>query len=198
MTTSEEGKEFKNIFLVPWMLALLSPALVVFTIAFGGMIAAAINDAIENGFSQYTLIGLGMGGAGLYVHYEYLTWFWRLSNVVTIKGNTIWAKAPFSSAVELSLPEVSSLHRVRFTMGVILQVKSPGGSFQFALKMDRAGELVELILSKTPNLEVLDLGSYPEKKDLWKKEPDWALLNAAQKRAEENMRKRDQDQYEKE
>ena len=192
MTISDESDEFKNIFLVPWMLALLSPALVVFTIAFGGMIAAALNDAIENGFSQYTLIGLAMGGAGLYVHFEYLTWFWRLSNVVTIKGNTIWAKAPFSSAVELSLPEVSSLHRVRFTMGVILQVESPGGSFRFALKMDRAGELVELILSKTPNLEVLDLGSYPEKKDLWKKEPDRALLNAAIARAEENRKMKEQ------
>ena len=198
MTTSDDREEFKNIFLVPWMLALLSPALVVFTIAFGGMIAAAVNDAIENGFSQYTLIGFGMGGAGLYVHYEYLTWFWRLSNVVSIQGNTIWAKAPFSSAVELSLLEVSSLHRVRFSMGVILQVESPGGSFRFALKMDRAGELVELILSKTPNLEVLDLGSYPEKKDLWKKEPDWAIINAAQKRAEENLRKMDQKKHEEE
>lgn len=194
MTTSDEREEFKNIFLVPWMLALLSPALVVFTIAFGGMIAAAINDAIENGFSQYTLIGLGMGGAGLYVHYEYIRAFWKESNVVTIKGNTIWAKAPFSSAVELRLLEVSSLHRVRFTMGVVLQVESPGGSIRFALRMDRAGELVELILSKTPNLEVLDLGSYPEKKDLWKKQPDWDIINGAIARAEENRRRKEQDQ----
>ena len=194
MTTSDEREEFKNIFLVPWMLALLSPALVVFTIAFGGMIAAAINDAIENGFSQYTLIGLGMGGAGLYVHYEYLRAFWKESNVVTIKGNTIWAKAPFSSAVELRLLEVSSLHRVRFTLGVVLQVESPGGSIRFALRMDRAGELVELILSKTPNLEVLDLGSYPEKKDLWKKQPDWDIINGAIARAEENRRRKEQDQ----
>ncbi|MCB1167540.1 MAG: hypothetical protein KDK33_15385, partial [Leptospiraceae bacterium] len=153
-----EEHTFHNIFLVPWMLALLSPALVLFSFAFGGMIAAAINDAIENGFSQYTLIGLGMGGAGLYVHYEYLTWFWRLSNAVTIKGNTIWAKAPFSSPVELDLREVHAIQRARFTMGVILEVLAPQGKFWFAVKMDRAGELVELILSRTPNLEKVDLG----------------------------------------
>ncbi|MCB1139920.1 MAG: hypothetical protein KDK23_14255, partial [Leptospiraceae bacterium] len=87
-----------------------------------------------------------------------------------------------------------SLHRVRFTMGVVLQVESPGGSIRFALRMDRAGELVELILSKTPNLEVLDLGSYPEKKDLWKKQPDWDIINGAIARAEENRRRKEQDQ----
>lgn len=191
MTTSDDREEFKNIFLVPWMLALLSPALVVFTIAFGGMIAAAVNDAIENGFSQYTLIGFGMGGAGLYVHYEYITSFWRLSNVVTIKGNTIRAKAPFSQPIELDLREVHTIQRARFTMGVILEVLAPQGKFWFAVKMDRAGELVELILSRTPSIERVDLGSYPEKRDLWKKEPDWDIINAAIARAEENRKRKE-------
>ncbi|MBU45566.1 MAG: hypothetical protein CMN76_20320 [Spirochaetaceae bacterium] len=195
MTTDENSQDYHNIFLVPWMLALVSPAMAVFTFVFGTMIYGGILDAIATGISIYTFIGTGIGGFGLYVHYEYIRSFWRLSNVVTVTGNKVRAKAPFSQPIELDLEEVHSIHRARFTIGVILEVLSPQGKFWFAVRMERAGELVELILSKTPNIEKVDLGSYPKKEYLWKKEPDWDIINAAIARAEENRKKKEQEQH---
>ena len=193
MTTGENTQEFHNIFLVPWMLALVSPVMAVFTFVFGTMIYGGILDAIATGISIYTFIGIGGPSFGLYVHYEYILSFWRLSNVVKIRDHRIWGKAPFSQPIELDLQQVYTIQRDWRSIGVILEVLSPQAKIRFAVRMERAGELVELILSKSPNLEKVDLGSYPKKQYLWKKEPDWDIINAAIARAEENRKRKERE-----
>lgn len=155
------------------------------------VIYSSVVNFLEDASNFWTLGFFVLGAGGVVYTGDFLMGLFTTSNIVMRDAEGIEGKRIFRSWVRINFDEIVAVHKA-FALGGIVKVRStdPKRSLEFGVGVVSGGDLMEAILANSPNLEKVDLKDWPNNRKWWQKEPDWDIINAAIKRAEQNRRKK--------
>lgn len=109
---------------------------------------------------------------------------------VNFRGTGIEAKGMMGLSWKMELSEIAHIRgEAKFYFWRLVLASHDGKKKIYVTPaVADMGEMVERILLETPNCESIELGKFPKTYRAWNKEPDWALIEEAKKRAEENRK----------
>ena len=166
---------------------------------FFGLGCVIVYNSVVNFFDNpenYWTFGFFLiGVVGMAYTGDFLLGLFTTSNIIMRDNDGIEGKRIFRKWVRLDYDEIVAVHKA-FALGAIVRVSSKDSkrSLEFGVGVVSGGDLLEAILANSPNLEKVDLKDWPNNRKKKKKEPDWDIINTAIARAEENRKRKEQEE----
>ncbi|MFZ6024006.1 MAG: hypothetical protein ACOYVG_06075 [Bacteroidota bacterium] len=112
---------------------------------------------------------------------------------IFIKGTQIIGLNMFGYEKKFELSDLKAITVSKFSKYQIIFKYRESNEMQMSANISDCGKLMEFILDRAENIQHLNIDELPTLESkfglMWKKMPDWKIINTAKRRAEENKKK---------